>query len=105
MDPSELEDWLQTKDSQTSGFFKGEGATESVGHQSGKHIVDILRRNPEKDMNSYTEGRSPLIPVLESLCWKSMPRGCADREIQMTSNLCARLLITASVIRHRSSIL
>ncbi|WP_369070326.1 DUF3140 domain-containing protein [Kineococcus terrestris] len=39
MTPKELEDWLATDESQSVGA--GEG--ESVGHESGRRIVQILR--------------------------------------------------------------
>ncbi|PRY14524.1 DUF3140 domain-containing protein [Kineococcus rhizosphaerae] len=39
MTPKELEDWLETDESKSVGV--GEG--ESVGHRSGRRIVEILR--------------------------------------------------------------
>ncbi|WP_432545113.1 DUF3140 domain-containing protein [Kineococcus sp. SYSU DK002] len=39
MTPKELEDWLETEESQSVGV--GEG--ESVGHRSGRRIVEVLR--------------------------------------------------------------
>ena len=41
MTASELEQWLETQESQSVG--QGEG--ESTGHKSGRRIVDILRTN------------------------------------------------------------
>jgi hypothetical protein len=43
MTPAELERWLATEESQSVGW-QHEGETESVGHQSGRRIVEILRR-------------------------------------------------------------
>ncbi|MEU6116143.1 DUF3140 domain-containing protein [Streptomyces sp. NPDC047117] len=43
MTPSELEKWLTTDESQDAGQHKGGG--ESVGHESGRKIVAILRTN------------------------------------------------------------
>ena len=42
MAADELEDWLQSDDSQRVGFRRG-GESESVGHASGRRIVRILR--------------------------------------------------------------
>jgi hypothetical protein len=42
MTAGELEKWLQTDDSKKSGQHKDGG--ESTGHQSGRHIVEILRK-------------------------------------------------------------
>jgi len=41
MTPKELEDWLETDESQAVGQKDGGG--ESVGHESGRRIVEILR--------------------------------------------------------------
>ena len=40
MTPKELEDWLQTDESQAVGWGKDDGG-ESVGHESGRRIVAI----------------------------------------------------------------
>lgn len=42
MTPKELESWLKTEESQSVG--QKEGNEESIGHQSGKHIVEILHK-------------------------------------------------------------
>lgn len=54
MSASELEKWLKGKDSTSSGWTNGEGG-ETVGHQSGTKIVDILKRNPDKKKDKYTD--------------------------------------------------
>ncbi|CAM5401773.1 MULTISPECIES: DUF3140 domain-containing protein [Streptomyces] len=41
MSPSELETWLKKDESKESGQHKGGG--ESVGHESGRRIVSLLR--------------------------------------------------------------
>ncbi|MEU7223126.1 DUF3140 domain-containing protein [Streptomyces chrestomyceticus] len=41
MSPSELESWLKKDESKKSGQHKGGG--ESVGHESGRRIVSLLR--------------------------------------------------------------
>jgi hypothetical protein len=41
MAPKEIEDWLDTEASREVGYKEGSG--ESVGHASGKRIVEILR--------------------------------------------------------------
>jgi len=42
MTASELEKWLKTDESKSVGQASGEG--ESIGHQSGEHIVKILHK-------------------------------------------------------------
>ena len=58
MTASELEKWLKSDDSQSAGWPKDEnkeGDGESVGHDSGRNIVEILSSNPKKDPKKYTE--------------------------------------------------
>lgn len=54
MSASELEKWLKSSDSISSGWKNGESG-ETVGHNSGTKIVDILKRNPDKKKDKYTE--------------------------------------------------
>ena len=49
MTRKELEDWLQTEESQSVG--QSDGGGESKGHGSGRMIVDILKKNK----SDYTE--------------------------------------------------
>src|SRR5688500_13129862 len=44
MAPKELEDWLETDESKDAGW--GEG--ESVGHRSGRRIVEIKRKTNDE---------------------------------------------------------
>ncbi|RDA88620.1 hypothetical protein CP532_5877 [Ophiocordyceps camponoti-leonardi (nom. inval.)] len=57
MTASELKKWLKSDDSQSAGWPKdGEKDDgESVGHDSGRKIIEILESNPEKDPESYSE--------------------------------------------------
>lgn len=45
MEIDEIEDWLKTPESKSVGFVR-RGESESVGRQSAKKIIGILRRNP-----------------------------------------------------------
>ncbi|SGY60971.1 BQ5605_C007g04509 [Microbotryum silenes-dioicae] len=48
MTPEELEEWLETDESKGSGWTGDDGAGgESVGHDSGRKIVKILRSDPQ----------------------------------------------------------
>ncbi|MGP9818883.1 DUF3140 domain-containing protein [Salinarimonas sp. NSM] len=42
MTPKELENWLETEESQAVGWTR-EGESEAVGHKSGRRIVAIKR--------------------------------------------------------------
>lgn len=50
MSAKELENWLKTEESQSVGMKEHEG-DESTGHQSGRHIVELLH----KKRSDYSE--------------------------------------------------
>ena len=74
MTPNELKEWLETDESTQCGQIKDDGyatvispvvtlfadlafrsSGESVGHESGRKIVAILEKNPEKDVDQYDD--------------------------------------------------
>jgi len=59
MTAAEIEDWLKTKESKAVGFKGAEGtAKESVGHASGRRIVEILgKKTAELSDSDYAHMR------------------------------------------------
>ncbi|KAJ4519490.1 hypothetical protein HRR83_004486 [Exophiala dermatitidis] len=55
MTADELEEWLRGDESQKAGWSKNDGSGESIGHESGRKIVEILRKNPDKDPSKYDD--------------------------------------------------
>jgi hypothetical protein len=56
MTPAEIEAWLETEESRAVGFKRDGG--ESVGHASGRRIVQILRTpSAELDGSDYSHMR------------------------------------------------
>lgn len=55
MASSELEKWLKSDDSNSAGWPKEGENGETVGHDSGRKIVEILKANPNKDPTKYDE--------------------------------------------------
>ncbi|KAJ5543627.1 hypothetical protein N7461_009630 [Penicillium sp. DV-2018c] len=53
MTSTELRDWLRQEQSQSSGW-KGESC-ETIGHESGRKIVQILERNPTDNPAEYSD--------------------------------------------------
>ncbi|KAJ5240886.1 uncharacterized protein N7469_002477 [Penicillium citrinum] len=53
MTANELRDWLKEEQSQESGWQGDSG--ETIGHESGRKIVDILSHNPNKDPSKYSD--------------------------------------------------
>ncbi len=57
MTPAELEEWLDSDESRKVGF-KRAGASESVGHASGRRIVTLLgTRKVDLDDDDYAHMR------------------------------------------------
>jgi hypothetical protein len=48
MKPGELSSWLESDESKHVGWRKGGKGGESVGHQSGRKIIDLLRRKRDQ---------------------------------------------------------
>ncbi|KAL9130513.1 MAG: hypothetical protein Q9217_001333 [Psora testacea] len=55
MSAEELEQWLKQEDSESSGWAKADGSDETIGHESGRKIIEILKNNPKKDPSRYNE--------------------------------------------------
>lgn len=54
MTAAELEKWLKSGTSKDAGWSKDDGG-ESIGHDSGRKIVQILKDNPQKNPDKYTD--------------------------------------------------
>ncbi|KAI9758416.1 MAG: hypothetical protein M1815_002164 [Lichina confinis] len=55
MTADELEEWLKKESSTDSGWSKDDGSGETVGHESGRKIIEILRKNPDRDPTLYED--------------------------------------------------
>ncbi|KAK5087521.1 hypothetical protein LTR70_007044 [Exophiala xenobiotica] len=55
MNADELEEWLKGSASQETGWSKSDGSGESIGHESGRKIIGILKKNPKKDPSKYSD--------------------------------------------------
>ena len=57
MTPAELETWLETEDSESVGWVH-DGQSESVGHHSGRRIIEIKqKRKSELTDDDYAHMR------------------------------------------------
>jgi hypothetical protein len=80
MSPKQLEDWLSTEDSQKVG--QKNGGTESIGHKSGKQIIELLHKQQSdyndddiahmQRVNSYVRRHSAQRPSgdIENTHWR-----------------------------------
>jgi len=88
MSADEIEAWLKTPESRKVGFRR-DGASESVGHASGRRIAAILRTpEPARTAEDYVHMRKvvgfvrrhraqePADPVTSRWRWSLMNWGC-----------------------------
>ncbi|KAI1824506.1 hypothetical protein F4861DRAFT_538965 [Xylaria intraflava] len=55
MSAKDLETWLKGTSSQSAGWSKGDESGETIGHESGRKIIEILNKNPSGDPGKYDE--------------------------------------------------
>ncbi|MCJ1352828.1 MAG: hypothetical protein MMC33_002812 [Icmadophila ericetorum] len=68
MSSDELEEWLKEESSTSSGWSKDDGSSETIGHESGRKIVEILKKNPKKGPTKYDEGDIPHMRKVVAYC-------------------------------------
>ncbi|KAG8670260.1 hypothetical protein FPOAC2_09609 [Fusarium poae] len=68
MTASELEKWLKSDDSNSAGWPKEDENGETVGHDSGRKIVEILKENPKKEPSKYTDEQIQHMRKVVSYC-------------------------------------
>jgi len=68
MSADELKKWLEGDDSQGAGWTGGKGEGETVGHESGRKIVEILESNPDKDPEQYSSEQLAHMKKVNAYC-------------------------------------
>ncbi|KAK7432019.1 hypothetical protein QQZ08_001309 [Neonectria magnoliae] len=77
MTAAELEKWLKSDDSNSAGWPKEDDNRETVGHDSGRKIVDILKANPDKDPEAYTEDQVAHMRKVVAYCKRHLAQEAA----------------------------
>ena len=67
MTAKQLEDWLETDESQEVGQKDGGG--ESVGHASGRRIVEILRAKDDRFLGPFTLAQLTSVVLIAIGSW------------------------------------
>lgn len=80
MTASELEKWLKSDDSNSAGWSKGDEGGESVGHDSGRKIVEILKSNPGKKPDKYTDEQLQHMRKVASYCKRHLAQESAGNK-------------------------
>lgn len=68
MTASELEKWLESDESSEAGWRKDGGDGKSVGQDSGEKIIEILKSNPKKDPEKYSEDQIQHMRKVAAYC-------------------------------------
>ncbi|KAI1506178.1 hypothetical protein F5X99DRAFT_126258 [Biscogniauxia marginata] len=71
MSASDLEAWLEEESSQSAGWSKDDGSGETVGHESGRKIVEILKKEP----GDYGAGDVAHMRRVVAYCRRHLARG------------------------------
>lgn len=80
MTASELEKWLKSEESSEAGWRKDGGDGRSVGQDSGEKIIEILKANPKKDPEKYTEDQIQHMRKVASYCKRHLAQESASLE-------------------------
>lgn len=82
MSASDLESWLKSGDSRSAGWPKSDGTAdgETVGHNSGRKIVEILKSNPKQDPEGYTENQVAHMRKVVAYCKRHLAQESAGNE-------------------------
>lgn len=80
MTASELEKWLKSEESGEAGWRKDGGDGKSVGQESGEKIIEILKANPKKDPEKYTEDQIQHMRKVASYCKRHLAQESASLE-------------------------
>lgn len=78
MTASELEKWLKSEESSEAGWRKDDGDGKSVGQESGEKIIEILKANPKKDPEKYTEDQIQHMRKVASYCKRHLAQESAS---------------------------
>lgn len=87
MSASELEKWLKSSDSTGSGDSTNTGSDETRGHESGRKIVEILKKNPKKDASKYDEDDLEHMRKVVSYCKRHLAQESKMKETKSKEEL------------------
>ncbi|KAJ5247640.1 hypothetical protein N7468_002623 [Penicillium chermesinum] len=78
MTPNELRDWLKEDSSVSAGWSNGSG--ETVGHESGRKIIQILEHNPDGDPDAYEDAEIDHMRKVVSYCKRHLAQEGAAKQ-------------------------
>ncbi|KPM38853.1 hypothetical protein AK830_g7690 [Neonectria ditissima] len=87
MTAAELEEWLKSDDSNSAGWPKEDNNGETVGHDSGRKIVEILKSNPSKDPENYTEDQVTHMRKVVAYCKRHLAQEASGNDKKSTAEV------------------
>ncbi|EFQ35790.1 DNA-binding protein [Colletotrichum graminicola M1.001] len=89
MTADELESWLKSDDSNSAGWPKddAEGDGETVGHDSGRKIVEILQANPDKKEDEYTDDQVEHMRKVVAYCKRHLAQESKSNSEKSTEDV------------------
>ncbi|KAG8926034.1 hypothetical protein FRC02_009258 [Tulasnella sp. 418] len=87
MSVEELTEWLESDVSRQAGWQKDDGSGETIGHDSGRKIVDILSRNPERQPDAYTEDDIAHMRKVVSYCKRHLAQESRLKDTKSSEEL------------------
>ena len=85
MTAPELEKWLKSPQSGEAGWSKDDGSGETVGHDSGRKITEILKSNPDKKADKYTEDQIQHMRKVVAYCKRHLAQEKSSLENKSTA--------------------
>lgn len=85
MTAPELEKWLKSSQSGEAGWSKDDGSGETVGHDSGRKITEILKSNPDKKADKYTEDQIQHMRKVVAYCKRHLAQEKSSLENKSTA--------------------
>ncbi|PNH46052.1 hypothetical protein VD0004_g1976 [Verticillium dahliae] len=82
MTASDLETWLKSDDANSAGWPKddADGDGETVGHDSGRKIVEILKANPDRKEDKYTDEQVEHMRKVVAYCKRHLAQEAKGNE-------------------------
>ncbi|CRK04211.1 hypothetical protein BN1708_009636, partial [Verticillium longisporum] len=82
MTASDLETWLKSDDANSAGWPKddADGDGETVGHESGRKIVEILKANPDRKEDKYTDEQVEHMRKVVAYCKRHLAQEAKGNE-------------------------
>lgn len=85
MTAPELEKWLKSSQSGEAGWSKDDGSGETVGHDSGRKITEILKSNPDKKADKYTDDQIQHMRKVVAYCKRHLAQEKSSLENKSTA--------------------